>query len=379
MVDDLAEEAVRRAWLMLVDGAPSGLSSGPRADLARRAAWAAPHDLPELADRAGVTVQRLRAWADAWRLGGDVAVTVVADDLWSTDPTELEAARERLVEAGFSRRSVAVNYDSLRLAGNVWLVLGPTDGGTGCEDGPPPGCGWRRHPRRTWSTSSGPVIRPQVGTPARALRPRGTCRPHRGRAAARRGRPRARTVATAAIMPPAGDRCVDDAGRHGEPRRRGRRAARARRSGEHRGGHPHALERCDEGQLLRQVVRGDGDDEGSDTAARRAQGGTREPSGRSCRTSATPTPGRCPPTVVRRTTGPRATRGRPLRPWPRTPGPSPRMPEPPRPARSQHHPGRQAGAHRGPPTPLRPNRTSATAARWSARRRRRRARIPTCL
>lgn len=125
MVDDLAEDAVRRAWLMLVDGAPSGLSSGPRADLARRAAWAAPHDLPELADRAGVTVQRLRAWADAWRLGGDVAVTVVADDLWSTDPTELEAARERLVEAGFSRRSVAVNYDSLRLAGNVWLVLGP--------------------------------------------------------------------------------------------------------------------------------------------------------------------------------------------------------------------------------------------------------------
>jgi hypothetical protein len=67
----------------------------------------------------------LRAWAEAWLLGGDHAVTVVADDLWSTDAVELEAARERLVELGYSRRSVALNYDSLRLAGNVWLVLGP--------------------------------------------------------------------------------------------------------------------------------------------------------------------------------------------------------------------------------------------------------------
>lgn len=128
MVDELAQDAVERAWAMLVDGAPSGLASGARADLARRASWSSsPLRLAELADRAGVTVQRLRAWADAWRLGGDTAVTVVADDLWSTDAAALEAAREQLVEAGFSRRSVAVNYDSLRLAGNVWLVLGPDD------------------------------------------------------------------------------------------------------------------------------------------------------------------------------------------------------------------------------------------------------------
>ena len=57
--------------------------------------------------------------------GSGDAVTVVADDLWSTDAAALEAARERLVDAGFNRRSVALNYDSLRLAGNVWLVLGP--------------------------------------------------------------------------------------------------------------------------------------------------------------------------------------------------------------------------------------------------------------
>jgi uncharacterized Zn finger protein len=125
-IDELAEDAVHRAWTMLVDGAPSGLRSGPRADLARRAASApSARHLTELAAFAGVTPHRLRAWAEAWSLGGDPAVAVIADDLWSTDSAELERARERLVEAGFSRRSVALNYDSLRLAGNVWLVLGP--------------------------------------------------------------------------------------------------------------------------------------------------------------------------------------------------------------------------------------------------------------
>ena len=125
-IDALGQDAVDRAWSMLVDGAPSGLHAGPRADLARRAAFAdSPRHVQELADLAGVTAPRLRAWAEAWLLGGDDAVTVVADDLWSTDAVELEAARERLVELGYSRRSVALNYDSLRLAGNVWLVLGP--------------------------------------------------------------------------------------------------------------------------------------------------------------------------------------------------------------------------------------------------------------
>ena len=125
-IDALGQDAVDRAWAMLGDGAPSGLQAGPRADLARRAAHAdSPRHVQALADLAGVTAHRLRAWAEAWLLGGDQAVTVVADDLWSTDAVELEAARERLVDLGYSRRSVALNYDSLRLAGNIWLVLGP--------------------------------------------------------------------------------------------------------------------------------------------------------------------------------------------------------------------------------------------------------------
>lgn len=127
-IDDLARDAVGRAWAMAVDGAPSGLRAGPLADVARRAAFAElPGHLAALADLAGITIHRLQAWSEAWRVGGDTAVAVVAGDQWITDPERLEAARERLVDAGFNRRSIALNYDSLRLAGNVWLVLGPDD------------------------------------------------------------------------------------------------------------------------------------------------------------------------------------------------------------------------------------------------------------
>jgi uncharacterized Zn finger protein len=125
-LDRLAEDAVARAWAMLADGAPSGLSATPRADLARRAVAAgSAREVTDLADLAGVSIRRLRAWAEAWALGGDDAVAVVADDLWTTDAELLGAAKERLVGAGFPRRSVALNYDSLRLPGDEWLVLSP--------------------------------------------------------------------------------------------------------------------------------------------------------------------------------------------------------------------------------------------------------------
>jgi uncharacterized Zn finger protein len=126
-VDELAEDAVERAWSMLVDEAPSGLTSPPLADLARRARIR-PELLGELASRAGVAPLRLRAWGEAWQLGGDVAVTVLADaGSWSTDQELLAQGRERLVELGVPRRSIALNYDSLSMAGSTWLVLGPDD------------------------------------------------------------------------------------------------------------------------------------------------------------------------------------------------------------------------------------------------------------
>lgn len=126
-VDELAVDAVHRAWAMLADDQPSGLSASPRADLARRAS-AQPERTPELAALAGVTPQRLRSWSRAWQLAGDHAVTVVADaSTWCTDQDVLSLGREQLVELGVPRRSVALNYDSLGMAPSTWLVRGPDE------------------------------------------------------------------------------------------------------------------------------------------------------------------------------------------------------------------------------------------------------------
>jgi len=125
-IDDLATDAITRAWSMIVDGTPSGLRAGPRADLARRAVSSWPLDVAELADPAGVTPQRLATWAEAWQIAGDAGVAVVADDdAWSTDQQLLAEGREMLEQMGHPRRSVALNYDSLRMGNGVLLVIGP--------------------------------------------------------------------------------------------------------------------------------------------------------------------------------------------------------------------------------------------------------------
>lgn len=125
-VDDLAEDAVHRAWSMIVDGAPSGLSAAPRADLARRAAGTLTRaELSHLADLAGITAARLQSWAQAWSVAGSAGVSVVADaESWSTDQSVLAHGRDLLVELGVPKRSIALNYDSLRMRDNTWLVVG---------------------------------------------------------------------------------------------------------------------------------------------------------------------------------------------------------------------------------------------------------------
>lgn len=125
-IDDLAEDAVFRAWAMVVDGAPSGLLAAPRADLARRAAGAVSRsELSHLSDLAGISAARLQTWSEAWTIAGSAGVAAVADaDGWSTDQEVLAHGRDQLVELGVPKRSIALNYDSLRMADNVWLVVG---------------------------------------------------------------------------------------------------------------------------------------------------------------------------------------------------------------------------------------------------------------
>ncbi|MGZ4681000.1 MAG: SWIM zinc finger family protein [Acidimicrobiales bacterium] len=129
-LDEIANDAVDRAWAMLADGMPSGLHAGSRPDLARRAATSRdPDAVARLARRSGVAPAALDGWAKAWRSGGETAVAVLSDptDTWSTDQARLEAGREALVEAGHLRRSIGLSWNSLSTRGGVLLVLGPDD------------------------------------------------------------------------------------------------------------------------------------------------------------------------------------------------------------------------------------------------------------
>jgi hypothetical protein len=125
-IDALAEDAAARAWSMLADEESSGLEGSFEVDLARRASLIEPSRADQLARELGWTPQRLGALVEAWQLGGPAGVQmVVDDDSWSTDQAALAEGRERLVELGYSRRSVSLNYDSLRMRDNVFLALAP--------------------------------------------------------------------------------------------------------------------------------------------------------------------------------------------------------------------------------------------------------------
>jgi uncharacterized Zn finger protein len=129
-LDDLADDAVRRAWAMLADGLPSGLRAGSKADLARRVATSPDLDpVTRLSRRSGVASGQLDSWAKAWRSGGEIAVAVLSDPngTWSSDQARLEAGREALVEAGHQRRAIGLSWNSLRIRGGILLVLGPDD------------------------------------------------------------------------------------------------------------------------------------------------------------------------------------------------------------------------------------------------------------
>lgn len=125
-IDALAVDATERAFAALVDGVSLGLDLGIDADLARRAATLDPGDAAKLSMRLGFPPGHLAARVQAWQLGGAVGVSMLIDPtLWSTDQAALSAGRDALVDLGYRRRSVSLNYDSLRMRGAVFLAIGP--------------------------------------------------------------------------------------------------------------------------------------------------------------------------------------------------------------------------------------------------------------
>lgn len=126
MIDELAADATERALLTLSDGAPSGLDSSVHGDVARRALRLVhTPELTVLAARVGESTDVLRSWAAAWRIGGDEAVRVLAEPRSRrTDQEHLAAGRDALVDLGFAKRSIALNWDSLGMPGGIRFVVG---------------------------------------------------------------------------------------------------------------------------------------------------------------------------------------------------------------------------------------------------------------
>lgn len=126
--DELRRDASLRATLMLSEGAPSMVEADFRVDLARLVAngdWQGRQH--EAARAVGLSPDQLAALVDAFRLGGAEAVIALDDSsTWSVDQDLLGAARDELVDLGFERRSVSLNYNSLGIGRGHLLVRGRT-------------------------------------------------------------------------------------------------------------------------------------------------------------------------------------------------------------------------------------------------------------
>lgn len=118
----LAADAAERAWSQLADGAPSGLTLPPEADLARRAARRedAGESLVDLARAAERTPTALVAAAAVWRHAGADGVLAAGDALWRPPATTVDAARRAFLDAGVEAKAIQVRSNRVTV-GDVQL------------------------------------------------------------------------------------------------------------------------------------------------------------------------------------------------------------------------------------------------------------------
>lgn len=128
VLDELRRDAADRAASMLSSGTDSMLNSSQMVDLARllgSGTWQGHH--VAAARAAGMSISELDALVDAFKQGGQEAVTTLFEPAtWSVDQEMLAGAREDLVDAGFDKREVALNYNSLGVGRDHLLVRSPS-------------------------------------------------------------------------------------------------------------------------------------------------------------------------------------------------------------------------------------------------------------
>jgi hypothetical protein len=132
----LAADAARRAWELSLGEGDGGLQLDPSLDLVRRVATGAPR-FEEVAARAGLRPLELGRLADAWRIGGADAVSVL-DEPWTPGLELMDEAR--MVGAArvrANRATLAGGQFQLRLSrGGFWYGFEKTTRGWVLTMGP---------------------------------------------------------------------------------------------------------------------------------------------------------------------------------------------------------------------------------------------------
>jgi uncharacterized Zn finger protein len=117
----LVADAARRAWALCAGTVDTGLELDERADLARRAADAAPAVRERLAAGTGMAPVDLEVLAAAWRFGGAAGVRAHDEPRWTPPPLEMARTRDLLIDLGMDPRRVHVAGNRVTGEGRVQL------------------------------------------------------------------------------------------------------------------------------------------------------------------------------------------------------------------------------------------------------------------
>lgn len=124
----LVADAAERAWRLSRGEAGSGLDLDGAADLARRAAAALGTDYWDgLVGRSDLAPRELARRAVAWRHAGADGLRMLDESRWRPPPAVMAGAREAMIAAGASARTLKVDANRLALGPSVQLRLGRDD------------------------------------------------------------------------------------------------------------------------------------------------------------------------------------------------------------------------------------------------------------
>lgn len=124
ILNELAEDAITRAWAMNRGDAASSLELGPDADLARRAfELLGSTRIVELSREVGETSQFVIGLATAWKAAGHQGLALLEEAAWQPEAFVMNEARDALIASGRRESSIEVEENVITVAGKYQFRL----------------------------------------------------------------------------------------------------------------------------------------------------------------------------------------------------------------------------------------------------------------